>query len=160
LTDKAAGERFESLVRGAMREAGIETLAELARRSGEAAESWHGWFAGRHRPRAKSLRQAADILGLTVEDMHAAWDDGPPRPSRPASDQSALVVALSRQVEAINALVEALTRPPSGLRPEHVAWVEAQVRRQSQRTAPRPGRKPGSSPSPVDPPNRQRHGSA
>lgn len=59
---------------------GEMTLAELARRSGEAESNWHVWFRGEHRPRAKSLTRASEVLGLSVEDMHAAWDgEKPPK---------------------------------------------------------------------------------
>lgn len=70
------GARFEALIQRAIAEARIPSIAELGRRSGVTHNTWYRWFKG-EQPRRSTLYRAADVLGLTVDQLMDPWENGP-----------------------------------------------------------------------------------
>lgn len=107
----AAGARFETYVREAMQEAGIPSLAQLARDTGIAASAWHGWFRGVRQPRRNSLKLASDVLSRTPEQLAAVWEgERPQRVGRPQTDP--VVAAIQAQTVRLEAVLRELLAPP------------------------------------------------
>lgn len=120
----AAGARFESYVKEAMREAEIPSLAELSRRSGIAVSAWHGWFRGERRPRRNSLVLAGEALSRTPEQLAATWQgERPQKTPRPQTD--AVLAAIEANTAMLEKVLTALLqRPPD---PDAVERLRAEA---------------------------------
>lgn len=142
-----SGARFETYVRDAMRDAGIPSIAELARRSGIAASQWHGWFRGDRNPRRNTLRLAESSLKRTAEQMRAVWVGERPAKALRSSDADPVSAAHAEQTALLREIL-ALLRNPAAVGP-----IVEGTRRGEERLADQ------DPPLPAQPPERPPHGS-
>ena len=67
------------MVRG-MALVGLHSVSEFARRSGVTRNTFYQWWSGRTTPDANNLMRAAEVLGVGLSDLWAAWEGRALRP--------------------------------------------------------------------------------
>lgn len=148
-----AGGRFETEVRQAMREAGIDTLADLERKTGIKRRTWEDWFGGLHRPRPNSLALAATPLKRTTQQLLARWEGQPAgrRRTLPANPWDAAGLAIVEAIDRQTAMLERVllgsgpAMVESDLSPSeaNAVAVEEAARHGQESQRPRSGRQNG-----------------
>lgn len=72
-----SGEDLRAYVHARMRERGISSQAELARRSDVDKNTLTNWFQGNTSPRAYEMDKVAQVLGVGVNDLWLAYGGNP-----------------------------------------------------------------------------------
>ena len=96
MIDRAAGERLRRYLREGMASAGVDTISELARRSGVGRDTLQVWMRGEHAPTPRAGQKVAEAIGSSYSDMLRAWEG-----DRPDVDPEAVVAALEWAIRLV-----------------------------------------------------------
>jgi transcriptional regulator with XRE-family HTH domain len=74
MQNKAAGARLRRYLREGMASAGIDTVAELARRSGVGRDTLQVWMRGDRAPSIEAGQRVAVVIGGSYAEMLRVWE--------------------------------------------------------------------------------------
>jgi transcriptional regulator with XRE-family HTH domain len=74
MTDQAAGQRLRHYLREGMASADIDTLSELARRSGVGRDTLQAWMRGERPPTAVTGAKVAQTIQSSYTEMMRVWE--------------------------------------------------------------------------------------
>jgi transcriptional regulator with XRE-family HTH domain len=120
VNDKAAGTRLRRYIREGMAAREIDSLSELARRSGTGRDTLQAWMRGERPPSTAAGTKVAAELGSSYHEMLRAWEGD----DATGFDRDELVAALEFAIRLIRT---------GQVPPEVQAEVDAARRSASQR---------------------------